>query len=224
MVEKTQIAEIEESFTAFISAPEFPCILAKAAIHQNKVKLLVLERMNSEAANKELLINLYYFVDSYRKHKDLYQSFAVIFIEPKILSEDDFEELFWQELQALYEMDSKNYPYDKRVSSDPKSSDFSFSLKSEAFFVVGLNPCSCRVARRFKYPAIVFNLHEQFETLRERTKFENIRNAIRSNDEKLNGSVNKMLEDFGEHSESRQYTGKQYDNNWQCPLVIKGRK
>jgi FPC/CPF motif-containing protein YcgG len=29
-----------------------------------------------------------------------------------------------------------------------------------------------------------------------------------------------MLEDFGEASEVYQYSGRQYDEQWQCPLKI----
>ncbi len=213
--------EVEESFKAFVLAQDFPCVMAKAAIKQSKVKILVLEYMNANDHNQEILDALYQFIDNYRKTKETYQSFVVIFTKTKIQDEDHFEDLFWKKLQALYDIDSRSYPYDGRVSSDPSSANFSFSLKEEAFFVVGLSPASGRLARRFEYPTMVFNLHEQFAILREQRKFENIRDVIRTKDEELNGSVNKMLADFGNKTEALQYTGKQYDSNWKCPLVIK---
>ncbi len=213
--------EVEESFKAFVLAQDFPCVMAKAAINQSKIKILVLEEMSPNAHNRQILDTLYQFIDNYRRTKETYQSFVVIFTKTKIQDENHFENLFWGKLQALYNLDSRSHPYDSRVSSDPNTAKFSFSLKEEAFFVVGLNPCSGRLARRFEYPAMVFNIHEQFDILREQRKFENIRDVIRTKDEELNGSVNKMLEDFGNKTEALQYTGKQYDTNWKCPLVIK---
>lgn len=218
---ETFTKEVEESFKVYILAQDFPCVMAKAAIKQSKLKVLVLDDMTAKTQNQEILDALYKFIDEYRVTQETYQSFVVIFTETKIRNENHFEELFWKKLQELYDMDSKLYPYDSRVSSDPNSAKFSFSLKEEAFFVVGLNACSNRLARRFKYPTMVFNMHEQFNILREQRKFENIREVIRIKDEKLNGSVNKMLEDFGNKTEALQYTGKQYDSNWQCPLITK---
>ncbi len=47
-----------------------------------------------------------------------------------------------------------------------------------------------------------------------------MKNAIRKRDVAFSGSVNPMLEDFGKTSEVYQYSGRNYDSNWQCPLKI----
>ena len=131
-----------------------------------------------------------------------------------------FDELLWQRLQALEILDAENYSYDNRVESDPSSSSFSFSIKEEAFYIIGLHPASSRQARQFKYPALVFNPHAQFEQLRSTTKYEVMKNTVRKRDIALSGSVNPMLQDFGESSEVFQYSGRKYDETWQCPLKI----
>ncbi len=104
---------------------------------------------------------------------------------------------------------------------NPSAPEFSFSLKEEAFFIIGLHPASSRPARQFKYPALVFNPHLQFEQLREANKYQSIKYAVRKRDIAYSGSINPMLTDFGEASEVYQYSGRKYDEQWQCPLKIK---
>jgi hypothetical protein len=136
------------------------------------------------------------------------------------MTEVAFDQFFWQRLQALSNLDSEKYAYDQRVSDDPGSENFSFSLKSEAFFIIGLHPASSRPARKFKYPTIVFNPHAQFEKLRKLGQYQKMQNIIRKRDTALAGGINPMLTDFGTASEVYQYTGQQLDNNWTCPLHI----
>jgi FPC/CPF motif-containing protein YcgG len=135
-------------------------------------------------------------------------------------NEEMFDGLLWQRLQALQMLDAQHYNYDKRVDADPSSAKFSFSIKEEAFYIVGLHPASSRLARQFSYPTLVFNPHNQFEHLKETTKYDMMKNAVRKRDVALSGSVNPMLQDFGETSEVFQYSGRKYDESWQCPLKI----
>src|SRR6476620_7390004 len=72
---------------------------------------------------------------------------------------------------------------------------FAFSLAGTAYFVVGLHPAASRIARRTPLPTLVFNLHEQFEELRQSERFERMRDTIRRRDQALQGSVNPMVAD-----------------------------
>jgi FPC/CPF motif-containing protein YcgG len=45
-----------------------------------------------------------------------------------------------------------------------------------------------------------------------------MKKVVRRRDELYSGSVNPMLKDFGEAPEVFQYSGKQYDSTWKCPL------
>jgi FPC/CPF motif-containing protein YcgG len=47
-----------------------------------------------------------------------------------------------------------------------------------------------------------------------------MKNTVRKRDIAFSGSVNPMLQDFGESSEVYQYSGRKYDDSWQCPLKI----
>ena len=77
---------------------------------------------------------------------------------------------------------------------------------------------SSRLARRFRYPTLVFNPHQQFEELRATAKYDMMKNVVRKRDVAYSGSINPMLQDFGESSEVYQYSGRKYDDTWQCPL------
>jgi FPC/CPF motif-containing protein YcgG len=159
-------------------------------------------------------------VDDFRKSDGLYHSAAVVFKGPEAPAEAQFDDLMWQRLQSLSSNDALHHAYDNRVSSDPASGKFSFSLKGEAFYIVGLHAGSSRLTRQFQYPTLVFNPHAQFEQLRETAKYDAIKGAVRKRDVAYSGSVNPMLDDFGTVSEVFQYSGRQYDAAWQCPLKI----
>ena len=66
--------------------------------------------------------------------------------------------------------------------------------------------------------ALVFNLHEQFERLREEGRYERMRERILSRDLALSGSINPILARFGETSEARQYSGRLVERDWRCPF------
>lgn len=211
---------VVEEYLSFLENKEFPCIAAKAALARQQVKCMVAGNMAYPKDDTGILQFLYEFVDEYRMSKDFYHTATIVFSGPQIDNEKLFDELLWQRLQALENLDAENYSYDNRVESDPSSSSFSFSIKEEAFYIIGLHPASSRQARQFKYPALVFNPHAQFEQLRSTTKYEVMKNTVRKRDIALSGSVNPMLQDFGESSEVFQYSGRKYDETWQCPLKI----
>src|SRR5690606_5656432 len=134
---------------------------------------------------------------------DLVYSFLAVFKGRQNYSETEFEQLLWQQLQYLHEADE--YPWDGEVAKDPESPEFSFSLGGKAFYMVGMHPNSSRKSRQAPYPAIAFNLHLQFEKLREKKRYEKVKQKIRERDIALQGDINPMLQDFHEASEARQY-------------------
>jgi FPC/CPF motif-containing protein YcgG len=212
--------EIIAEYISFLDKKEFPCIAAKAALARKNVKCIVASHMACPNDDTEILQFLYEFVEEYRISKDFYHSAAIIFAGPEFCNEEEFDYLLWNRLQALQNLDAKKYSYDNRVEANTSSAKFSFSIKEEAFYIIGLHPSSSRQARQFKYPALVFNPHDQFEHLKTTSKYDNMKNAVRKRDIALSGSVNPMLKDFGKASEAFQYSGKKYDESWKCPLKI----
>ncbi len=209
-----------QQFRQFLQQQQFPCIAAKAAQSNQNVSCMMAFHLACPKDDTEILQFLYAFTDAYKSSTKNYHSAAIIFTEPHLFNEELFDVLMWQRLQALANLDAENYNYDTRVASDPSDSNFSFSLKEEAFYIIGLHPCSSRKARQFFYPTLVFNPHAQFEALRKTDKYEPIKKAIRKRDTKYSGSVNPMLQDFGQSSEALQYSGRHYNKEWQCPLKI----
>jgi FPC/CPF motif-containing protein YcgG len=221
---RTYRPDIIEQFYDFIKLKDYPCVAAKAAAAQSHVGCLVVPDMTSESSDREILDFMYAFVDEYRSSPAIYHSAAILFETPIDGNEEQFEVMLWKKLQSLSDLDAQQYAYDERVSSDPQSPQFSFSLKREAFFIVAMHPQSSRLARKFAYPVLVFNPHQQFEQLRKNNHFHQMKETVRHRDVHYSGSVNPMLEDFGAFSETKQYSGRIYDKHWKCPLQIKHGK
>jgi FPC/CPF motif-containing protein YcgG len=204
----------------YVGAREFACVAAKAALSKGQIKCMVATHMACPKDDRAILQFLYSFIDGYRNSDEMYHSAAVIFQQPASMKEEVFDDLLWERLQSLSSMDAANFGYDTRVDFDPASPNFSYSLKEEAFFIIGLHPQSSRSTRQFKYPTLVFNPHRQFEQLKETAKYQSLKHVVRKRDIAYSGSVNPMLEDFGAASEVYQYSGRRYDQQWQCPLKI----
>ena len=216
---KTQPAPRPASrFRAFIEDKGFPCVGAKSALGQDQLTHLVLDDMRTGLEDRVLLSAFYRFVDRYREDKTLFTSFAVSWRGPVGLEEEEFERLLWERLGSLHRLDEAEHDWDERVQSDPDSPHFSFSLREEAFFVVGLHDGASRQARRFAYPTLVFNLHDQFEMLRAEGRYQKLHDAIMARDAKLQGEPNPMIAEHGTSPAARQYSGRQVGEDWQCPF------
>jgi len=208
-----------EAFRAFIRDAPFPCVGAKSALVQGRLRIVVARDIRSSWDDMRIYPALLAFIASYKAQPDLFQSFAVVFEGPGDLDEAGFEDRLWRRVQSLSDKDaSLGLPHDVRVASDPENPHFSLSFGGEAFFVVGLHPRASRPARRFASPALVFNLHAQFERLRAEGRYEKLRTSILDRDLDLAGSLNPMLARHGETSEARQYSGRAVGDEWRCPF------
>ncbi len=214
---------LAERFRDFIRTPGFSCVGAKSALARDQLRIMVARDVASAWDDLRILPELIDFVRAYRENRKLYQSFVVLFEGPDTLTEDAFEAYLWSRLQSLSDKDEwLGQHVDSRVSHDPEHPHFSLSFGGEAFFVVGLHPGASRLARRFERPALVFNLHDQFEMLRSEGIYNRLRDTILQRDLVLNGSANPMLARFGENSEARQYSGRAVDADWRCPFSGRG--
>jgi FPC/CPF motif-containing protein YcgG len=216
----SEIQQIVETYKAYLDNKAYPCIAARAAVARQHIKCMVAGNMACPKDDRDILDFLYHFVDEYRASEKNFHSVAIIFKEPQQITEEIFDHLLWQRLQALTNLDAENYQWDARVSPDTASGNFSFSIKEEAFFIIGLHACSSRKSRQFHYPALVFNPHAEFQKLRATGHYESMKEVVRKRDIVYSGSANPMLKDFGETSEVYQYSGRTYKEDWSCPLII----
>lgn len=217
-------AEAEAAFREFVLRPEFPCVGAKAAFNASSYILKTYGNLGSGDSTPALSGALCDFTQSEMMHASEYATFVAIFEGPRETDELQFENLFWQQLRRLHELDAPHFDWDPNVRSDPSDPQFSFSFGGQALYVIGLHANSSREARRFPWPALVFNPHEQFERLRADGKWKRMQKTIRARDLELQGSINPMLSDFGEESEARQYSGRAVEENWKAPFKTVERK
>lgn len=219
LVSQDAIDRGREELLAAIADERFPCVGAKSAMARGTLKTLVCHSITSAWDDVRIHSELLEWAKAYRADPAGLRSLAIVFDGPRDLTEEQFEAAMWQRLQSLADKDEwRGQPYDRSVSADPDDPHFSLSFGGAAFFVVGLHPHASRPARRFPRPTLVFNLHDQFERLREEGRYERMRDKIIQRDVALAGSVNPMLARYGETSEARQYSGRLVDDDWQCPF------
>lgn len=210
-------ARLKNDFKNFILNKDHPCIMAKTVISMDQLEIKAYDELGSAQTAEILLKDLEAYIEDYDFESNDFRTFLAVFPEMQEYSEIEFEKLLWKQLKELHKQDSKDW--DPEVSSDPDSENFSFSISGKAFYIVGMHPGASRKARQSPYTAVAFNLHWQFEKLREMGSFEMVRDRIRDRDRALQGSINPMLEDFGSNSEAKQYSGRKVGNEWKCPFL-----
>jgi len=216
METKIEPMNLKESFKDFIINKNHPCVMARSLFTDDNVEIHAFDELGSEETARKLLMAMEHYLSGYNFENNTFETLIAVFPNEKINSELEFEEKMWKQLQLINNVDP--HPWDSEVSSDPENSKFSFSIAGKAFYIIGMHPKSSRMARQAPFPAMVFNLHSQFEKLREMGVYQRVKKRIRKADEKLQGSINPMLDDFGDSSEAKQYSGRAVDTNWKCPF------
>lgn len=212
--------DIISAFQNFINDQAFPCVGAKSALAHQQIEFCVVQNFTSSENDAYVTQRLQEYA-SRCSASSLFVSFVVIYENDSALDEVGFEHYLWERLQAFHTIDAENYSWDEDVSSDPESPHFSMSIGGKGFYVIGLHPYASRQARRFQRPALVFNLHSQFELLRDQGSYKRIRDTILARDFKVNGTYNPMLAQHGQASEARQYSGREIGEEWKCPFHAK---
>ncbi|MDQ3557510.1 MAG: YqcI/YcgG family protein [Gemmatimonadota bacterium] len=207
---------VHHCFRAAMFAPSFPCLGAKAALRRGAYRFGLYPALGSPEAATWLARDLVTFLGERQALCPGFQSYVASFTGPPPSDETRFEACLWEQVQRLHDLDGE--PWDAAVSADPADPEFSFSFAGTAFFVVGLHPASSRRARRFAWPTLVFNPHDQFARLREQGRFLRLRDAIRRREIALQGSLNPNVSDHGTESEARQYSGRPAEPEWKCPF------
>ncbi len=213
--------DYKKAFQDFVLNKNHPCVMAQTVFSMGKVDFHVYENFGSKKTAVKILKDLKRYLQEYDFESNDFRTFLAVFKDQKDFTEAQFETLLWKQLEFLHEVDDDLW--DKRVSENPEDKNFSFSIGGRAFYMVGLHPNSSRKARQSPYLAVAFNLHWQFEKLREMGTYSTVRDKIRERDTELQGNINPMLEDFGKRSEARQYSGRKVGDEWKCPF-LNGKK
>ncbi|WP_174296462.1 guanitoxin biosynthesis heme-dependent pre-guanitoxin N-hydroxylase GntA [Sphingomonas bacterium] len=211
---------LTQRFRDFVKHAAFPCVGAKAALSRGTMTIQLARDIRSGWDDMAIYPALFGLAGRYRADPQLFQTLVVLFAQSGDMDEEEYEGHLWNRIQSLSDKDVwLGQKSDPRVSHDPDDPHFSLSFAGEAFFVVGLHPQASRPARRFEVPAMVFNLHDQFEQLREQGRYEKLRESILDRDVALAGSLNPMLARHGTVSEARQYSGRAVEEDWRCPFA-----
>ena len=204
-------------FKAFVAGASFPCVGAKSALNRDRMRFGLYDALSSEDDAASLCRQLADFSRQFPEPGADAVSFVAMFRQP-VANEDEFHRRLWTHLQAMHDLDARDHAWDDAVSSDIHDQQFSFSIASRAFFVVGLHPQSSRLARRAPFPCLVFNFHDQFEAMRTSGHYARLQAAIRRRDVALQGAINPVLARFGEASEALQYSGRAGGDTASCPF------
>ena len=207
-----------DAFRSFCLDDAFSCLGAKSALRRETYRFGAYGRLDDAAVTEGLARDLYAFAAERQGFESDFTTFVAVFRERDLGDELAFERRMWSQLQRLHHLDARYHSWDPRVSDDPESSKFSFSVACDAFFVIGMHPGASRSARRFAWPTLVFNAHEQFENLRADGRFEPLQSRIRERELRLDGRINPNLAEYGYHSEARQYSGRPTEPTWTCPF------
>lgn len=206
--------ELAAAFTAMVQHDDFPCLGARSAFRHDRASMRVYDELGTTESAAQLLADLTAYAVAVDPTQG-FVSFVALFRGPTT-NEQDFEALLWSQLQLLHQAD--DVEWSPKVSADPDDPHFAFSVAGTPYFIVGLHPGASRDARRAPVPTLVFNLHEQFEQLRESGRFTRLRDTIRERDIALQGGLNPMVDDYGGSTEARQYSGRQVADDWSAPF------
>lgn len=207
-----------QALRGFLLSSAFSCVGGKAAIESGGYRFASYPGFGNPAGTQSLARDLAAFVAERSSMSQKYTTFLAVFEEAAPGDERWFEAMLWRVLQQLADLAAPHYSWDSTVSSDASAATFGFSFAGEAFFVVGMHPNSSRLSRRFFLPALAFNSHKQFRDARQSGRFGRLQHLVRDRELQLQGSINPELQEFGQSSEARQYSGRPTKEDWQCPF------
>lgn len=213
-------AFVHDGFRALVLNEHFTCVGAKAAVRQGDYRFGLYSALASPASCAGLGHDLFAFLQERETFESEFTTFVASFAGPSPPDEATFEALLWQTLQQLHDLDIAHHDWDRRVASDTEDTRFSFSFAETALFVVGLHATSSRMTRRFAWPTLIFNPHDQFDRLKASGRYSRFQQVVRGAERALQGDINPMLTNFGERSEASQYSGRQVGSDWRCPFSV----
>jgi uncharacterized protein len=212
--------KICDEIRSLILQENYPCVAAIQSVIRNDYLIAIYKQFGNGAQWKQLRADLLHYVGLQRETQSRYLSFWAVFTSATKIpdNEVDFEKHLWRELSLLSSEEERSADWDRNDSSNPNDGSFCLSLNGSKLFVVGLHPQSSRKARRFPYPAMVFNTLSQFEQFEDDGTYQAMVNIIRHRDLKFQGSINPMVLAHGDVWESIQYSGRENPSSWKCPF------
>lgn len=211
--------EIETSISSLLQQKNYPCIAAVQSFLKKDYIVGNYKNFGDGTHSYELGLALLDFKKKQQSSKSPFMSFWAVFEDEREMDEAEFETRLWRELSFLTSHEEFTASWDPHFSKNPEDKNFCFSLDGSAYYVLGLHPHSSRLARRFPYPALIFNLYDQFRALmNDNNDFAKMVNINRRREELFQGNLNPMVEKYGETWESIQFSGRENPPEWKCPF------
>ncbi|MFN2465624.1 MAG: guanitoxin biosynthesis heme-dependent pre-guanitoxin N-hydroxylase GntA [Candidatus Dormibacteria bacterium] len=207
---------VHDAFAGMVNSPSYACVGGKAAFSRGTYRVGMFGALGVADSASGLAEGLANFEGERASADNDFFTYVAHFTGPVPMDERRFEQALWEQLRQLHRLDHE--AWDPGVSADPTDAHFSFSFGGHAYFVIGLHGASSRWSRRFAWPTLVFNPHDQFEELREDGRMPRWQEVIRERDTLVQGNPNPNLGDFGDLPEARQYSGRRVPLDWKCPF------
>lgn len=213
-----------ESFRGMVMSDPYPCVVGRGVLRRADYRFGAYPPLGTVQSARAVAADLWQFIQDFPIRQEHFASFVASYDGPICSSEQEFEDVLWQQLQLLHDLDREHHDWNDMVGSDPNTKGFSFSFAGRPFFIIGMHPASSRWARQPARPTMVFNAHEQFNLLRESGMMPKITDSIRTKDRKMQGTINPALVFFdGDNPETVMYSGRVPDDDWKCPVHIAPR-
>jgi FPC/CPF motif-containing protein YcgG len=179
-----------KAFLEYIESEMFACVAAKTAA---LMKTMI--HRDCCADNKVTIKDAYGFLKEFvsqcEQISKANSSFVLSFSDKTFTDDAGFETFLWETLNQLHNLDFESgLDWSDECSSDPNSPQFGFSILGEPFFIVGLHSNASRISRCSPFPALVFNVHRQFNYLKRTGTFEKLQAEIRRRELLIQGSIN----------------------------------
>src|SRR5690554_1775990 len=117
---------IDAEIRKFIIKEKHLCVMANTVISMDRYELHLHDKLGTKGTADKLITELQDYVANYNFSDNKFKTFIAVFPEEQIVSEIEFENLMWRQLQFLHEKDPT--PWDPTVSSEPLDNNFSFSI------------------------------------------------------------------------------------------------
>lgn len=200
-------------FRDFVGAENFPCVAGRTVARTDEYAFCAYPNMTDPKVAEGIMHDMIRFqtefgiADGSERKGRLFRSFIVAFAEPKITDSLHGAETLYTLLSNMHTVNSKHFPWKEGFSSDMDSPNFGYSSGDSAFFIAYFHPKAYAQARVSPLTFVVFNSHKMLEVLKDKGKFAQLRDLIRSRQEE----VHPYLGDHGETLEWRQYALLQPD-------------
>ena len=203
----------------------FPCIPATIGYSTNQLRYGFVGDPRRSATTDEVALLLIDYTKSTKEFGD-FTSLIIFYETPNDLKEtynvEMFEQLFWEQLNGLSDMDDMNWP--NQIPREPHNPIWEFCYNGEQYFMYCATPSHVnRRSRHFAYFMLAitprwvlreFNKHENFA--------KNIKSKVRKRLEKYDSiNIHPDLNSYGQEDnyEWRQYFLRDDDSSLsKCPF------